>query len=108
VATIRFTDLIEPMDLANMRADGVRSLDVQCHDCRHRAIMNVDHLPGDPMMCGRTGKNVKDDAEWEADAIKGPARAGPVPDDSEPPGKARGDLVHCPSFWASMSIRENP
>jgi hypothetical protein len=26
---------------------GVRSLDVQCHNCRHRVIVNVDHLPGD-------------------------------------------------------------
>jgi hypothetical protein len=38
---------IEPMDLANMRANGVRSLDVQCHQCRHRVIVNVDYLPGD-------------------------------------------------------------
>jgi hypothetical protein len=37
---------IEPMDLANMRANGVRSLDVQCHNCRHRVIVNVRHLPG--------------------------------------------------------------
>jgi hypothetical protein len=25
----------------------VRSRDVQCHNCRHQAILNVDHLPGD-------------------------------------------------------------
>jgi hypothetical protein len=43
----RFTDPIEPMDLANMRQNGVRSLAVQCHLCRHEVIMNVDHLPGD-------------------------------------------------------------
>jgi hypothetical protein len=30
-----------------VRANGVRSLDVECHNCRHRVIMNVDHLPGD-------------------------------------------------------------
>jgi hypothetical protein len=33
--------------LGNMRANGVRSLDVQCNQCRHRVIINVDHLPGD-------------------------------------------------------------
>jgi len=43
----RFTDPIEPMDLANMRQNGVRSLAVQCHKCLHEVIMNVDHLPGD-------------------------------------------------------------
>jgi hypothetical protein len=37
----------EPMDLANMRHNGVRSLAVHCHQCRHEVIMNVDHLPGD-------------------------------------------------------------
>jgi hypothetical protein len=47
VATRRITDPIEPMDLANMRQSGVRPLDVECHNCRHRVIMNVDHLPGD-------------------------------------------------------------
>jgi hypothetical protein len=49
--------------LANMRANGVRSLDVQCHACRHRVIMSVDHLPGDltvpsfgpKMVCTRAG-----------------------------------------------------
>ena len=35
---------IEPMDLANMRENGVRSLDIPCHNCRHRVIVNVDHL----------------------------------------------------------------
>ena len=34
------------MDLANMPANGVRSLDIQCNQCRHEVIMNVDHLPG--------------------------------------------------------------
>src|SRR5271156_1029202 len=47
MAAARFTDPIEPMDLANMRQNGVRSLAVQCHQCRHEVIMNVDHLPGD-------------------------------------------------------------
>jgi hypothetical protein len=40
-------DPIEPMDLANMRQNGVRSLAVQCHQCLHEVIMNVDHLAGD-------------------------------------------------------------
>jgi hypothetical protein len=43
----RFNDPIEPMTLQNMRENGVRSLAVQCHQCRHEVVMNVDHLPGD-------------------------------------------------------------
>jgi hypothetical protein len=42
---------------------GVRSLDVQCNQCRHRVIVNVDHLPGDltvpsfgpRMVCTKSG-----------------------------------------------------
>jgi hypothetical protein len=47
MAVKRSDSPIEPMDLANMRANGVRSLAVQCHQCRHRMIVNVDHLSGD-------------------------------------------------------------
>jgi hypothetical protein len=70
MASSRFNDPIEPMDLANMRQNDVRSLDVQCHNCRHRAIVNVDHLAGDltvpsfgPRMvctkCGTIGADVR-------------------------------------------------
>jgi hypothetical protein len=70
MAAARFPDTIEPMDLANMRQNGVRSLAVQCHQCRHEVIMNVDHLPGDvtvpslgPKMvctkCETVGANVR-------------------------------------------------
>jgi hypothetical protein len=31
-----------PMTLANMRAQGVRSLSVTCELCHHEAVMNVD------------------------------------------------------------------
>jgi hypothetical protein len=69
-ARSRFNDPIEPMDLANMRQNGVRSLDVQCNQCRHRHILNVDHLSGDltlpsvgPKMvctkCGTVGADVR-------------------------------------------------
>jgi hypothetical protein len=37
----------DPMDLANMRQNGARSLAVQRHHCLHEVIMNVDHLRGD-------------------------------------------------------------
>jgi hypothetical protein len=47
MARSRFNDPIEPMTLQNMRGNGVRSLAVQCHECRHERIMNVDHLPAD-------------------------------------------------------------
>jgi hypothetical protein len=35
------------MDLANMRENGVRSLEIMCQQCRHQTIINVDRLPGD-------------------------------------------------------------
>ena len=57
------------MDLANMRQNAVRSLDVMCHGCRHEVILNVDQYPGDllvrefgPRMvctkCGMVGADV--------------------------------------------------
>jgi hypothetical protein len=63
MARSRFNDPIEPMTLENMRANGVRSLDIQCNQCRHRVILNVDHLPrdltvpsfGPKMVCTRCG-----------------------------------------------------
>ena len=71
----RFKYKIEPMDLENMRQNGVRSLAVQCHRCRHEVIMNVDHLPGDvtvpsfgPRMvctkCGTIGADAR--PNWRA------------------------------------------
>jgi hypothetical protein len=70
MATRRLDYPIEPMDLANMRHNGVRSLAVQCHQCRHEVVMKVDHLPGDlavpsfgPRMvctkCGTIGADVR-------------------------------------------------
>jgi hypothetical protein len=41
MAARRINDPIEPMTLGNMRANGVRSLDVCCWVCHHRAIMVV-------------------------------------------------------------------
>jgi hypothetical protein len=35
-----------PMDLANMRANGVHSIYVWCLDCGHNATVNVDDQPG--------------------------------------------------------------
>jgi hypothetical protein len=70
MARSRFNDPIEPMTLQNMRENGVRSLSIQCHQCRHEVVMNVDHLPGDltvppfgPRMvctkCGMIGADVR-------------------------------------------------
>src|SRR5580700_9870443 len=50
-----------PMTLGNMRANGVRSLDVCCWQCHHRAIVSADpwpdHVPvatfGPRMVCSR-------------------------------------------------------
>jgi hypothetical protein len=52
-----------PMTLGNMRANGVRSLDVCCWLCHHRAIPSADpwpdHVPvpsfGPRMVCTRCG-----------------------------------------------------
>jgi hypothetical protein len=60
---------IQPMDLANMRQNGVRSLEVACFGCRHEVIVKVDNYPGDllvkefgPRMvctkCGMVGADV--------------------------------------------------
>jgi hypothetical protein len=51
------------MTLGNMRANGVRSLDVSCSLCHHRATLSADpwpdHLPvpsfGPRMVCTRCG-----------------------------------------------------
>jgi hypothetical protein len=44
MARSRFNDPIEPITLQNMRENGVRSLAVQCHQCRHEVIMNIDRF----------------------------------------------------------------
>ena len=60
----------EPMDLANMRQNGVRSIEVVCHGCRHEVILNVDNYPDDllvrefgPRMvctkCGMVGADIR-------------------------------------------------
>jgi hypothetical protein len=53
----------DPMTLGNMRANGVRSLDVSYWQCHHRAILSADpwpdHVPvpsfGPRMVCTRCG-----------------------------------------------------
>jgi hypothetical protein len=42
MAATRMNEPIEPMTLGNMRANGVRSLDVCCWVCHHRTIMSAD------------------------------------------------------------------
>jgi hypothetical protein len=43
----RFNYTIEPMTLGNMRELGVRSLDVSCWNCQHRAVLSAEHCPDD-------------------------------------------------------------
>ena len=53
----------DPMTLGNMRANGVRSLDVSCWLCHHRAILSAEPWPDDVpvptfgprMVCTRCG-----------------------------------------------------
>jgi hypothetical protein len=67
------------MDFANMRANGVRSLAIQCHECQHERIMNVDHLPGRVIVpsfgrrmvctyCGTIGSDVR--PNWQKSTQK--------------------------------------
>jgi hypothetical protein len=52
-----------PMDLANMRDNGIRELLVECRNCYHSATLNVDAEPGNctvssfanRMKCSRCG-----------------------------------------------------
>jgi hypothetical protein len=61
--SVEFIEPIEPMTLGNMRANGVRSLDVCCWVCHHRAIMSADPWPdhvavptfGPRMVCTKCG-----------------------------------------------------
>ena len=63
MAKPRSTNPIEPMDLANMRSLGVRSLSVTCSKCNHETVVNVDTYPGHAtvpsfgrrMVCTRCG-----------------------------------------------------
>jgi hypothetical protein len=63
MATKRRDYPIEPMTLGNMRDNGVRSLDVSCWQCHHRAILRADpwsdDVPvptfGPRMVCTRCG-----------------------------------------------------
>jgi hypothetical protein len=44
----RCTDApIEPMDLADMRENDVRSLAVSCWNCQHEAVLNAERWPDD-------------------------------------------------------------
>src|SRR5271156_301399 len=91
MARAHFNDPIEPMTLQNMRENGVRSLDIMCHQCRHETVMNVDHLPGDltvksfepRMVCTKCG-TIGADAEFAFLAL-----CPSNPDFSYPPGHAR-------------------
>jgi hypothetical protein len=47
MARPRFDDPIEPMMLANMRENGVRSLWIQRHQRRLEVVVNVEHLAGE-------------------------------------------------------------
>ena len=59
-----------PMDLANMRRQGVRSLIAYCLNdaCRHQAVIDVSSYPGDTLVpwfrskvkCGKCGARHQD------------------------------------------------
>jgi hypothetical protein len=92
-------DPIAPMDLANMRHNGVRSLAVQCRGCLHEVITSVDHLPGDchsALVGAKNGVHEMRDhrrrraAELvgESEAMKRPSTRKP-----SPPASKRVDLA---------------
>jgi hypothetical protein len=93
-------DPIEPMDLANMRANGVHSLDVQCNQCRHRVINHVDHLPGDltvpsfgPRMvctkCGTIGADVRPNWSVDSESFAAAVACRGLTDRGGPMGEAK-------------------
>jgi hypothetical protein len=59
----RLNESIEPMTLANMRENGVRSLSVTCWQCHHERVINADQWPdeievpsfGPKMVCTKCG-----------------------------------------------------
>jgi hypothetical protein len=53
---------VEPMTLANMRENGVRSITATCETCQHEAILGVDHWPGDMPACG--GREIATRPNW--------------------------------------------
>jgi hypothetical protein len=90
MALPRFKYKFEPMDLANMRQNGVRSLDVMCHACRHQMIINVDNYAAalrvrwfGPRMvctkCGMVGADVR--PNWKERARNQPRRDGQAESD---------------------------
>jgi hypothetical protein len=99
MAAKRINEPIEPMTLGNMRANGVRSLDVSCWQCHHQAIMSADpwsdDVPvptfGPRMVCTRCGiigadarpywqeQPARETPDWRAMAMS-PRKAGLDPD----------------------------
>lgn len=72
-----------PMDLANMRENGVRHLIVQCRSCRHSASVLADMLPDDELVpsagrrfrCSACGSRAIDTRpDWSAKTEKPAAR----------------------------------
>ena len=39
--------VISPMDLANMRANGVRSVEARCEACEHEAVVSCNAMPAE-------------------------------------------------------------
>jgi hypothetical protein len=39
--------MVEPMTLANMRAQGVRSIFATCNVCQHEAVLDADQRPAE-------------------------------------------------------------
>jgi hypothetical protein len=46
-------NLIEPMTLANMRENGVRSVVATCAKCQHEGVLDVQRWPADTLGAGR-------------------------------------------------------
>jgi hypothetical protein len=76
-----------PMDLANMREQGVTHLVAFCHNdaCRHQAVIDVSSYPGDTLVawfqsrvkcgkCGRSSRWIDVRPNWKR--ISRPSRAG--------------------------------
>src|SRR5580700_6832263 len=93
------------MTLGNMRANGVRSLDVSCWQCHHRAIMSADPWSDDvpvptfgPRMvctnCGIIGADVR--PHWHEQPLREASQRRQWWQQGSPRGRSHG-LLPCTS-----------
>jgi hypothetical protein len=98
-----------PMTLGNMRANGVRSLDVSCWQCHQRTIMSADPWP-DHVPVPLRHHRCRCTAELAGTAtVREPDRGGDGGKRRTAPGAARRTGLSAPPqgwHWAAISLLE--